>query len=371
MRIVLTGAGTGGHIYPLVAVATEINKQIPDNEMLYIGTRSQMYKQAEAEMARLQIPVKNVMTGKMRRYFSLHYFIDFFRIPIGIVQSLWILLIYMPDAVFSKGGYASVPVVIAAWIYRIPVLTHEGDAMPGWANRVNGKMSRFVALTFAVTQRYFAPGKTMVTGNPMRKKMKEGDADRARAKWKIESSVPVVFFFGGSQGARNLNTAAVKVLPELTKVAHVLHMAGKNEVERTRVLAGKKGFRGDGERYTLVPYLERDDMADAYALADVIVARPGASTITEIAANKKVALFVPHGFAANDHLRMNAFNIAEAGAATVLDEDNMGEHIFAQKIEQLLRSNTIRKQFSENISAFYHEDAAKKIVTGIIRMLEK
>ncbi len=369
MRIVLTGAGSAGHIYPLIAVADELKKQVPDAQMLYIGTRSQLHEVADAAMEKNDIPVKNILTGKMRRYFSWQYFIDFIRVPMGIIQSLWILLVYMPDAVFSKGGYAAVPVVIAAWIYRIPILTHESDVIPGWANRVGGKFSRFIALTFPEARRYFAKSKTVVTGNPMRQIMTQGDKDRARNKWGIDSSSQVVFVFGGSQGARSINDATVRILSEVTKQAHIIHMSGKGEYDRTREAAGKKGFRGNDGRYTLIPYLEREDMADAYAIADLVVARPGAGTITEIAANAKVSILIPHKSSANGHQRMNAFSIADAGAAIALDEVNIGEHILSEKINQLLVSTQLREQFTTNIKDFYQEDAPKKIVAGILQML--
>ncbi len=153
---------------------------------------------AEAAMAQMDIPTINITTGKMRRYFSVEYFIDFFRIPWGVIQSLWHLLIFMPDAVFSKGGYASVPVVVAAWLYRIPILTHESDAVPGWANRICGKLSRYVAISFADTKKYFLARKTVMTGNPIRTVMTQGDRMRGYQRWNFSESRPVIFVVGGS-----------------------------------------------------------------------------------------------------------------------------------------------------------------------------
>ncbi|MEN8252463.1 MAG: glycosyltransferase [Patescibacteria group bacterium] len=177
-RVVLAGGGSGGHVFPLVAVVEELKKEDENIEFLYIGTKAQMGKVASEVMEEINIPTKNVMTGKIRRYFSLQYFLDIVRVPIGILQSLWYLLVFMPDVVFSKGGYASVPVVIAAWIYRIPVLTHDSDAIPGWANRVCGKLSRFIAVSFETSKKYFVANKTINTGNPIRKEMMEGDESR-------------------------------------------------------------------------------------------------------------------------------------------------------------------------------------------------
>jgi len=201
-RIVLAGGGSGGHVFPLVAVAEELEAQYPDTEFLYIGTTSQMGKVAQEAMSEIGIPTKNIMTGKMRRYFSLQYFVDFFRVPIGIIQSLFYLLKFMPDAVFSKGGYASVPVVIAAWLYRIPVLTHDSDAVPGWANRVCGKFSRYVAVSYTTSKKYFIASKTVVTGNPIRSEMTMGNRERGYERWGFTEARPTIFVMGGSQGAK-------------------------------------------------------------------------------------------------------------------------------------------------------------------------
>jgi len=134
MRILLTGGGTGGHVFPLVAVARKLKEKLGEEcELLYVGSGAKIEKE---EMEAENIPAKFILAGKMRRYFSVLNLVDIFKIPIGIIQSLWILLTYMPDVVFSKGGYVAIPVVLAAWIYRIPIIVHESDAVPGTANKI-------------------------------------------------------------------------------------------------------------------------------------------------------------------------------------------------------------------------------------------
>ncbi len=369
MKIVLTGGGSGGHIYPLVAVAQELRTQVSDVDLLYIGTRSQMHELADEAMAKHDIPVKNILTGKMRRYFSWQYFIDFLRIPCGIAQSLFILLWYMPDAVFSKGGYGAVPVVIAAWIYRIPVLTHESDVIPGWANRVCGKFSRNVAIAFPDAEQYFHAEKTVLTGNPIRRSMREGDADRARSNWGIDLNVPVILVSGGSQGARAINDAIVRVLPQLSQQVHVIHATGKGEYDRVQEQIALYEEKINKIRYTSLPFLAAQDMADAYAVADLMIGRPGSGTIAEVAANRLPSILIPHASSANDHQRMNAFTVGKAGAALVLDEDNIGEHILREKIATVLASADMREQFSSNVRRFDFPDAPEKIVAGILQML--
>ena len=366
MRIVLTGGGTGGHVFPLIAVSRELKKQDPSVELLYIGTAAQMGKIMAKEIKKEQIPVKNIYAAKLRRYFSFEYFVDFFKFPISIIQSMYHLFVFMPDAVFSKGGYVSVPVVLVAWLFRIPVLTHESDASPGIANRLIGKFSKFIAISYPETRKYFVSHKVLLTGNPIREEMTNGVPERAYKKWKLQSEVPVVFVVGGSQGSRIINEAILKVLPSISKMAQIIHVTGPNNYDEVLISAGKIGFKSGHSRYTAVPYLTRDDMADMYSITSLIISRAGANSITEIAANKLVSILIP--FESHDQ-PMNAFAIAKMGGALVLEESNLGPHILELKIKELLRSSTLRKQMQENIYKFYHPDAAKKIVDGIYKML--
>jgi UDP-N-acetylglucosamine--N-acetylmuramyl-(pentapeptide) pyrophosphoryl-undecaprenol N-acetylglucosamine transferase len=370
-RIVLTGGGTGGHIFPLIAVAEELRRQYNDVEFLYIGTRSQMGEVAEKVMHEMNIPTKNIFTGKMRRYFSFQYFVDFFRIMIGIFQSLVHLLVFMPDGIFSKGGYASVPVVIAAWIYRIPVLTHDSDAIPGWANRVGGKLSHYVAVSYAASTKYFLAEKTVVTGNPIRKDMTAGDRSRGYQRWGFNDSRPLIFVIGGSQGAKIINDSILRILPDLAKMAQVLHVTGKDHYDDAVHLAAEYGFKSGRHRYFAAPFLDRDEMADAYAVADIVISRAGANSITEIAANGKVAIFIPIASSANDHQYMNAYEIAKMGGALVLEESNLGGNLLVEKIDELLHNRDLRLQLQKKITQFYHADAATKIAAGVLTMIEK
>ncbi len=366
MRIVLTGGGSGGHVFPLVAVAKELKSRYPDVELLYVGTKSQMGELAEKTMKQEGIPVKNILTGKLRRYFSFQYFLDVFRFPIGIIQSLVHLLVYMPDAVFSKGGYASVPVVLVAWLYRIPVLAHESDSSPGWANKISGKFCKYIAVSYPETQKYFLDEKVLLTGNPIRKELLEGNPQRAYERWKLNDQIPVIFVVGGSQGSKAINNAITKAIKEITKTAQIVHMTGKDEYENTISEAGKRGFKSGHSKYRAISFLNREEMADMYSIASLVISRAGANTITEIAANKLVSILIP--MESHDQ-PMNAFYLAKKGGALVLEESNLGPHILVSKIEELLHSATLRKQMSENIAEFYHPDAAKKIVDGILKML--
>lgn len=367
MRIVLTGGGTGGHLFPLVAVAKELKKILgAEAELLYVGTGGSLEK---TTMDAKGIKAKHILSGKKRRYFSFKNFIDPFKILIGIIQSLWILLWHMPDAVFAKGSYASVPVVIAAWLYHIPILIHESDAVPGTANQIMAKFSKRVAVSYPHAEQYFPKSKLALTGNPVRMEISQGNADALRKKFGLTESKPVVFVMGGSQGSKIINEAIIKILPKLLQRAQVIHQTGEKNYDEVARKAAEYGIKAGREGYIPMKFLDSNILKDAYAAADLVVSRAGANTISEIAANAKPAILIPLESAANDHQAMNAYELARVGGVLVLEEMNLGEHILLQKIEKLLDDKELSASMGEKIRAFYHPEAAKKLAEGIIELV--
>lgn len=366
IRIVLTGGGTGGHIFPLVSVAKKIREKERDVELLYIGSDNFLEKKVMSENG---IPTKYVMSGKMRRYFSGSNFLDFFKIPFGIIQSLWHLLWYMPDAVFSKGGYVSVPVAFAAWVYSIPILTHESDSIPGLANRVIGVMSDRIAISYPRTRRYFAEKKVFLTGNPVRDDIDKGDRKAFLNKYNLTESRPVILILGGSQGAQSINEAITSTLDELVKLCQIVHQTGELKYEETIKMARAVGIKENRDGYYPIPFIESSEMKDFLAASDIVISRAGANSISEIAANGKPAILIPLPSAANNHQGMNAYYLSENGGAIVLEESNVGRSMLIQKVENLLSDRELREKLSNNIREFYHADAADKIAQGIIDLV--
>ncbi|HAV11527.1 MAG TPA: undecaprenyldiphospho-muramoylpentapeptide beta-N-acetylglucosaminyltransferase [Candidatus Moranbacteria bacterium] len=367
MRIILTGGGTGGHLFPLIAVAKKLKEKLgPEAEFLYIGSGAPMEREA---MEKEGIPVKNVKSGKLRRYFSLKNVTDAFRIPVGIVQSLWILLRFMPDAVFSKGGFASVPIVIAAWIYRIPVLIHESDAIAGLANEISAKFAKRIAVSYPSAKKYFPEKKTAVIGTPVREDIIGGDPAAGRAQFFLTQSKPTVLVLGGSQGSQIINGAIVRVLPRLLQRAQVIHQTGADNYERVVHEAAEYGIKAGREGYVAIPFLDTETLRNAFAVCDLVVSRAGANFISEIAANGKPAILIPLGTAANDHQRMNAHDISQVGGALVLEESNLGEHILLQKIEKILDDKELANSMAEKMKTFYHPNADEVIANGVIEMI--
>lgn len=370
MRIVLTGGGTGGHIFPILAVARKIREISPegaDLEFLFLGTDGVLEREV---MEKEMISAKKILSGKMRRYFSWSYISDFFRIPVGFVQSLWQLLAFMPDAVFSKGGYAGAPVVVAAWLYRIPIIVHESDIAPGIANQFAAKLAEKVAVSFPGAANFFSPGKVVITGNPIREELTKGSKEEAKKIFGLPDGRKTILVMGGSQGARIINEAVLRVLPKLLKSCEVIHLTGNNEYENVIHEAGALGIKAGYGGYHPFSFL-REELAHALAVADLVISRAGANALTEIAANGKTAIIIPLKSSANNHQELNAFAYAEAGAAVVLDQDNLGENLFLEKIEEALNDKEIRFEMSERIKKFHDPDAAKKIAQEIIKLASR
>lgn len=368
MRIVLTGGGTGGHLFPLIAVAQKIREKRPGVEFVFMGPAGKMEKNI---IGKTGVRMKKILSGKRRRYFSPLNFLDFFKVPVGIIQSLWHLLVLMPDAVFSKGGYASFPVVMAAWVYHIPIFIHESDANPGEANSVLGKFARRVAVSYPEAEKYFPSDQVVLTGNPLLDDITQGDAQKIRTAFNLHESKKVIFVVGGSQGARAINNKILNILPELLRKYEVIHQTGENNFEEVRHKAGELGVKPGHEGYFPMPfYGEEFELKDILAATDLVISRAGGNTLTEIAACKKPAIIIPLSTAANDHQRMNAYAIARHGGCVVLEENNLGEHLLLKKIEEVMENEEIRNELSSSIGKFYHPDAAEKIAEGVLGMIE-
>ncbi|MFA7209031.1 MAG: undecaprenyldiphospho-muramoylpentapeptide beta-N-acetylglucosaminyltransferase [Parcubacteria group bacterium] len=366
MKIVLTGGGSGGHLMPLIAVAGKIKEGVPDAEFVFIGPGGKLERDI---IGKENIPMHDIMVGKFRRYFSFKNLADFFKIPIGIVQAMFLLLKIMPDAIFSKGGYASLPVVLVGWIYRIPIMIHESDAVPGMANGVLSKFADRVAVAYPEAEKEFPEAQVVLTGNPLRKNINQGSAQKAREKFGLIESKKIIYVTGGSQGAQSINTKILDILPELLKKYQIIHQTGENNFDEVRHRAGEMGVKPGYGGYHIMPFIY-EGIADIFAAADLVVSRASANTISEIAANGKPSILIPLQNAANDHQRMNAYALAKFGGCVVLEENNLGKNLLLSRIEEIMESPELQEKLSRNIRTFYHPDAAEKIAQGILGMIK-
>jgi UDP-N-acetylglucosamine--N-acetylmuramyl-(pentapeptide) pyrophosphoryl-undecaprenol N-acetylglucosamine transferase len=341
VRIVLTGGGSGGHVYPLLAVAEELKQRAAqsgaDLELYYCGP-DDTYAAAFVEAGVTRISIAG---PKLRRYFSVQNFLDGPKFFIALAQAWWKLFWLMPDVVFSKGGPGSLPVVLLAWFYRIPIIIHESDAVPGLNNIVSSRLANRIGISFESARAYFNPRLTAFTGNPIRRFLLGAHLDEAVAKRELgfAEDKPLILVLGGSQGSQRINEFILVNLKELTQNVQILHQTGLLNYREVQTLSRAVLLETAPEqvnRYRAVPLFEKD-LAVALAGADVVVARAGSGTISEIAVSGKPAILLPLPEAANDHQRKNAYEFSKTGGAIVIEESNLQYGIFMGQLNTLLK----------------------------------
>lgn len=374
-RVILTGGGSGGHIYPLLAVADVLQKKANELEfnceMTYIGQRDAFTQLFEAR----GIYIETIATGKLRRYFSIENLFDVPRFFVGMIQALWKLYKIMPDVIFSKGGPGALPVVIAGWFYRIPVAIHESDVVPGLNNRISASFARKIFVSWADAAGKFNSSTAMmkkveVTGAPIRPELLETHAKPELAKGSLgfSSSHPLILILGGSQGSIRINNFILTNLGAILAETQILHQTGATNFLEVQKLshAALIDQPPTGNRYVPVSYFT-DDLATAYAAADIVVGRPG-GTVFEIAAFGKPAILIPIAESANDHQRANAYAFADAGAGIVIEEGNLLPGIFIDQIRRILGDDALRAKMGAASSKFFVPGAAEKIADAIIKL---
>ena len=375
IRIALTGGGTGGHIYPLIAVVEKLERIAIEKkvymEIRYFGP-SDMFRPALEDAG---VKISPVLAGKVRRYFSFLNLIDVPKIAIGFVQALFKMYWFMPDVLFSKGGSGAFPVVLAAWFYRIPIIIHDSDAQPGLNNLFSARFAKRIAVSFERALDYFEPKKTACVGNPVRSLLLSDKPNQALAKGKLgfDSEKPLVLFWGGSQGAKRLNDLVIADLKNLIKETQILHQTGIanfSEVQNLSKSAAPEIFSNKEKiSYLPVPYLEPAELKLALAAADLVVARAG-SNIFEIAAFSKPAILIPLAESANDHQRVNAYEFAKTGAAKVIEEANLLPGIFLSEIRDTLKNKELLGRMSLASGNFFKPQAAEVLAEEILRFVK-
>jgi len=367
MKILLTGGGTGGHFYPLIAVAEEI-KRIAEKEnlldpQLYFASvdpyDSDMLLEYDIEF--IKIPA-----GKTRRYFSVRNATDTFRTMRGTVKAIFVLFRIFPDVVFSKGGFASVPVVFVARLFGIPVFIHESDSKPGRANMWAGKFARRIAISYPQAAEYFPKEKVALTGNPIRREMLTPQSRGAHEFLKLEEGTPVILVLGGSSGAQRINNTLLESLPDLVESYQIIHQTGKAHFEEVKSTADviltdnpKK------ERYRPFANLNALALKMSAGIADIVITRAG-STLFEVAHWGIPSIVIPIPESVSHDQRTNAFTYARSGAAVVVEEENLSTHILVADIKRLMDDEQGREEMKQAAKEFAKADAGPKIAQAIV-----
>lgn len=308
-KIVMTGGGTAGHVTPNIALMPSLREN--GYEISYIGS----YEGIEKGLIEKQnVPYYGISSGKLRRYFDIKNFSDPFKVLKGFHQSVKLLKKIKPDVVFSKGGFVSVPVILAAKCCKIPAIIHESDLTPGLANKLAIPSATKVCCNFPETMKYLPEGKSVLTGSPIRKELLSGNPKKAMDLCHFTEDKPVILIIGGSTGARVINVAIRELLPELLKKYNIIHLCGKGNLDNTL---------NETAGYAQFEYANQE-LADLFALADLVISRAGANAICELLALRKPNILIPLSAAASrgDQI-LNANSFRSSGYSYVLDEENV------------------------------------------------
>ena len=353
-HIVLTGGGTAGHVTPNIALIPRLKEL--GYRISYIGSYNGIEKKLIEE---LQIPYYGISSGKLRRYFDLKNFTDPFRVLKGFGQAKKLLKDLKPDVVFSKGGFVTVPVVIAAKKCKIPAIIHESDMTPGLANKLCLSSASKICCNFPETVNNLPTDKAVLTGTPIRRELLNGNKEAGRKFCGFTDDKPVLMVIGGSLGAASVNENIRKILPELLKEFQVVHLCGKGKTDDSL-----KSTNG----YVQFEYIQ-EELPDLFALADIVISRAGANAICELSALKKPNLLIPLSAKASrgDQI-LNARSFERQGFSMVMEEEEITPDSLLNSIHKLYEN---RSRYIQAMSESSHIDAIQKITELIEECVQK
>ena len=338
-RIILTGGGTAGHVTPNIALLPRLKEL--NYDIHYIGSYNGIEKELIEQFG---IPYHVISTGKLRRYFSVQNFTDPFRVLKGMNDAKKLVKILKPDVIFSKGGFVSVPVVLAGKKCKVPTIIHESDMTPGLANKISIPSATKVCCNFPETLGHLPEGKAVLTGSPIRQELLSGDKFKAREFLNFKSDKPVIMVIGGSLGAVAVNNAVRAILPELLKSYQIIHLCGKGKVDESL-----KGIEG----YAQFEYI-KEELKDLFALTDIVISRAGANAICELLALHKPNLLIPlSANASRGDQILNARSFERQGFSVVLEEEELTDDVLLSAINHLYENresyvDTMKRSSQQN-----------------------
>lgn len=357
--LMIAGGGTGGHIYPAIAIAREFVARDARRRVVFVGTEKGLEKTI---VPKAGFPLELINVGGLKGKGGADLLRNLARLPLGFVDAWRAVGRHRPSVVLGVGGYSSGPVLLAAWLRRVPTIIHEANAFPGLANRVMAPMVTEVAVAFDEALPRMRRKNGVVTGNPIRQEFFELGSKGAAAGAKRR-----LLIFGGSQGSRIINGTMVSALASMVALRdaiEIVHQTGANELEKIRAAYAQSAFPGA----RVVPYL--DPMADEIAAADLVVSRSGAMTVGELCATGRASILVPFAAATNNHQELNARVVERAGGAVVITEQELSPERLAGAISTIVTDPERAKRMGESARSLALPDATKNIV-DLIAQIER
>ncbi len=357
VRLLIAGGGTGGHLYPGVALAEEFTTRRKGNEVLFVGTRRGLEARVIPE---LDYPIEFIEVSGLKGTGLMNRLRGFARLPWALVQSFSILGRFKPDIAVGVGGYASGPMILAAWLRGVPTAVLEQNTVPGVTNRILGRFARAVYVMFEGSRGYFPARKVHVLGNPIRRQLLENflrSTQAANGKFNI-------LVLGGSQGARAVNLRMVEAAAHFGDVEddlRIVHQTGAKDEAQVR-----RGYEELGVDADVRPFI--DNMSEAYRRADLVVCRAGATTLAEVMVAKKASILIPFPYATDNHQELNAKELVDAGAARMLVERELDGEKLADAILELYRSPGDRAEMEQAASRTGRPEAAREIVDACVQL---
>ncbi len=354
MRVLFAGGGTLGSVSPLIAIYHAMQKLGGPVTALWVGSRAGPER---AVVQGLGLPFQPIISGKLRRYWDWRTLLAPLAVLLGLVQSWLVLRRFRPHVVVSAGSFVAVPVALAAWLRRVPIVAHQLDARPTLTNRLIAPLARAITVSFASTAEHFLRRKTTLTGNPVRGTLTIPDPSSARAFFQFDSGVPVVLVIGGGTGAAALNRLVWESLPQLLACAQVLHLTGRGKMQPV----------AEHPRYRAYEFLDAE-LAAAFGAADLVVSRGGGGTLSELAVLGKPAIVVP---IPGSYQEANAIEFAKRNAAVVLPQAGLSPAEFARRVCEMLRDPPLLTNLSRNIAAMMPANAAQTVAQIVRRIGEE
>ncbi|AGC47467.1 MULTISPECIES: undecaprenyldiphospho-muramoylpentapeptide beta-N-acetylglucosaminyltransferase [Myxococcus] len=357
MKVLIAGGGTGGHLFPGIALAEEVVTRHHANEVVFVGTERGL----EARVVpREGYPLELVKVQGLKGKGLFSLLKALVALPLAFIESFRILVRQKPDVVVGVGGYASGPVVLAAWLMGIPTAIQEQNALPGLTNKVLGKVVRVVFIAFEEARRFFPEKKVQLIGNPIRRKLMDNYLRSHVAHENFS-----VLVFGGSLGARGINQRMLEALDSLGDLkgdVRFVHQTGKNDLEMVR-----KGYADKGFQAEVVEFI--DDMSSAYAKADLVVCRAGATTLAELTVCKKASILIPFPHATDDHQTVNARALVDAGAALMFQESELTGQKLAETLRTLKSQPERLKGMEKKAALLGRPEAAKELADVCVDLM--
>lgn len=358
LSVIIAGGGTGGHIFPGIAIAQEFKRRNPETQILFIGTSRGLETKI---VPREGFDLHLIEVAALKRVSMLKRIKSLLMLPKSFFAVRSLIQQYKPHVVIGVGGYASGPMVLVAALMGVPTLVAEPNALPGFTNRILAHFVRSAAVTFEEARRFFG-AKAEITGNPVR-----AEFFAIPPKLPADNDAIHVFITGGSQGARAINLAMIGALPLLAEEKDrlsITHQTGESDYDKVRATYLEFGWRVE-----VKPFVEQ--MVDEFAKADLVICRAGATTVAELAAAGKPALMIPFPFAADDHQRKNAEAIERAGAGRMILQAELAPERLAQELLWLIRDPQQLARMAETSKKLGHPDAAAKVVDLALKICER